>query len=138
MNAKLDITTRQYDENGRIDTIKVTSESEVYNKNGDVYVVYKEEEDGNKATTTIKISDDEVIIKKFGSTNSNMIFKKGNITETKYRTSHGLFIIEINTKELNIDKNQVNCIKLNIDYDIKIMDLFKGRNKIDILVEIKE
>lgn len=138
MNAKLDITTRQYDENGRIDNIKVTSESEMYNKNGDVYVVYKEEEDGNKVTTTIKISDDEVSIKKFGSTNSNMIFKKGKTTETKYRTSHGLFIIEINTKELNIDKNQVNCIKLNIDYDIKIMDLFKGRNKIDILVETKE
>lgn len=138
MNANLDITTRQYDENGRIDTIKVTSKSEVYNKNGDLYVVYKEEEDGSKVTTTIKISDDEVSIKKFGSTNSNMIFKKGNTTETKYRTVHGLFIIEINTKELNIDKNQLNCIKLNIDYDIKIMDLFKGRNKIDIIVEIKE
>ena len=138
MNAKLDITTRQYDENGRIDTIKVNSESEVYNKNGEVYVVYKEEEDGNKVTTTIKISENEVSIKKFGATNSNMIFKKGSTTETKYRTQHGLFIIEINTKELNIDKNDEKCIKLNIDYDIKIMDLFKGRNKIDVLVEIKE
>lgn len=138
MNANLAITTRQYDENGRVDTIKLNTKAEAYNKNKDIYVVYKEEEDGNKVTTTIKICDNEVSIKKFGTTNSNMVFKKNEKTETRYRTPQGLFIIEINTKELKVDKNDENCIKLNIDYDIKIMDLFKGRNKIEVLVEIKE
>lgn len=138
MNANLAITTRQYDENGRVDTIRLNTKAEAYNKNNDIYVVYKEEEDGNKVTTTIKICDNEVSIKKFGTTNSNMVFKKSEKTETRYRTPQGLFIIEIDTKELKIDKNEENCIKLNIDYDIKIMDLFKGRNKIEVLVEIKE
>jgi uncharacterized beta-barrel protein YwiB (DUF1934 family) len=138
MNVKINIVTKQYDEKGNADTIKLNTVGDLYYKNNDIYVVYKEEEDGNKTTNTIKISENEVSIKKFGNTNSNMSFKKDGVNETKYRTPQGLFIIETKTKELKIDKNEEKCIKLDIDYNIKIMDLFKGRNKMNILVEIKE
>lgn len=138
MNAKINIVTKQYDEKGNTDTIRLNTVGDIYYKNNDIYVVYKEEEDGNKTTNTIKISENEVSIKKFGNTNSNMSFKKNEVNETKYRTPQGLFIIETKTKELKIDKNEEKFIKLDIDYNIKIMDLFKGRNKINILVEIKE
>jgi len=138
MNAKINIITKQYDEKGNTDTIKLNTVGDLYYKNDDIYVVYKEEEDGNKTTSTIKISENEVSIKRFGNTNSNMSFKKDSVNETKYRTPQGLFIIETKTRELKIDKNEEKCIKLDIDYNIKIMDLFKGRNKMNILVEIKE
>ena len=138
MNAKINIVTKQYDEKGNTDTIRLNTVGDLYYKNNDIYVVYKEEEDGNKTTSTIKISENEVSIKRFGNTNSNMSFKKDGVNETKYRTPQGLFIIETKTKELKIDKNEEKCIKLDIDYNIKIMDLFKGRNKMNILVEIKE
>ena len=138
MNAKINIVTKQYDEKGNTDTIRLNTVGDLYYKNNDIYVVYKEEEDGNKTTSTIKISENEVSIKRFGNTNSNMNFKKDGVNETKYRTPQGLFIIETKTKELKIDKNEEKCIKLDIDYNIKIMDLFKGRNKMNILVEIKE
>ena len=138
MNAKINIITKQYDEKGNTDTIKLNTVGDLYYKNNDIYVVYKEEEDGNKTTSTIKISENEVSIKRFGNTNSNMSFKKNSVNETKYRTPQGLFIIETKTRELKIDRNEEKCIKLDIDYNIKIMDLFKGRNKMNILVEIKE
>ncbi len=138
MNVKINIVTKQYDQKGNTDTIKLNTVGDLYYKNNDIYVVYKEEEDGNKTTSTIKISENEVSIKKFGNTNSNMNFKKNGVNETKYRTPQGLFIIETKTKELKIDKNEEKCIKLDIDYNIKIMDLFKGRNKMNILIEIKE
>ena len=138
MNAKINIVTKQYDEKGNTDTIRLNTVGDLYYKNNDIYVVYKEEEDGNKTTSTIKISENEVSIKRFGNTNSNMSFKKDGVNETKYRTPQGLFVIETKTKELKIDKNEEKCIKLDIDYNIKIMDLFKGRNKMNILVEIKE
>jgi len=138
MNAKINIVTKQYDEKGNTDTIKLNTVGDLYYKNNDIYVVYKEDEDGNKTTSTIKISENEVSIKRFGNTNSNMSFKKDGVNETKYRTPQGLFIIETKTRELKIDKNEEKCIKLDIDYNIKIMDLFKGRNKMNILVEIKE
>jgi len=138
MNAKINIVTKQYDEKGNTDTIKLNTVADLYYKNDDIYVVYKEEEDGNKTTSTIKISENEVSIKRFGNINSNMSFKKDGVNETKYRTPQGLFIIQTKTRELKIDKNEEKCIRLYIDYDIKIMDLFKGRNEINILVEIKE
>ena len=47
----------------------------------------------------------------------------------------GLFIIETETNKLIIDKNENNYIKLNIEYNIKILDLFKGRNEINILID---
>ena len=138
MNAKINIITKKYDEKGNTDTIKLNTVGDLYYKNNDIYVVYKEEEDGNKTTSTIKISENEVSIKRFGNTNSNMSFKKNSVNETKYRTPQGLFIIETKTRELKIDRNEKKCIKLDIDYNIKIMDLFKGRNKMNILVKIKE
>lgn len=138
MNGKVSITTKQYDESGKVDTINLSTPADVYYKNNDIYVVYKENEDGNKTTSTIKISENEINIKRFGDTNSTMNFKKSSIYETKYRTPQGLFIIETNTKELKIDKNKKKCIKAEIEYDIKIMELFKGRNKINIIVQINE
>ncbi|MEG2789207.1 MAG: DUF1934 domain-containing protein, partial [Romboutsia sp.] len=128
MSAKINIITKQYDESGNIDTIKLESNADVINKNNDIFVVYKEEEEGLKVTTTIKICENEVSIKRFGNTNSTMILKKGNSHIARYRTPQGLFIIETQTKKLNIDKSLKNCIKLDIEYDIKIMDLFQGKN----------
>ena len=47
----------------------------------------------------------------------------------------GLFIIETTTNKLVVDRNEKNYIKLNIEYNISILDLFKGRNEINILIE---
>lgn len=131
MNVKISIKTKQYDENGNKDTINVIAEGTMYEKGIDTYIVYKEKEGELEVTNTIKISKDEVIIKKFGSTNSTMKFKKGECDVVKYRTLQGLFLIENNTKDLIINMDNGN-IKIRIDYDIKIMDLFKGRNEITI------
>ena len=73
MDVKINIRTNQYDDNGYVDTINLDTIANLYNKNNDIYIVYKEEIEGLKTTTTIKISDNEVSIKRFGNTNSNMI-----------------------------------------------------------------
>lgn len=138
MDAKLSIITKQYDEKGHVDTIRVNANADIYNKNNNTFVVYKEEEDGIKVTTTIKISENEVSIKKFGNTNSVMVLKEESNHISRYRTPQGLFTIETNTKKLNIDKSKENCININVEYDIKIMDLFQGRNIIEIIAEIEE
>lgn len=138
MNAKINIITKQYENEKQSDIIKQIFDANIHYKNDDIYIIYKDKEEDKATTTTIKISKEKVSIKRFGDINSTIIFEKDKCYETKYRTSQGLFIIEIKTRQLNIDKNREKCIKLNIDYDIKILDLFNGRNKIDILVEIKE
>lgn len=84
MDVKVNIRTKQYDNNGYVDTINLDTVANLYNKNNDIYIVYKEEIEGLKTTTTIKISDDEVSIKKFGNTNSNMILKEGYTHTNQY------------------------------------------------------
>ena len=138
MKANVNIITKQYDENSNVDTIKLNVVGETYNKNNDIYVVYKQTEEGHTTTSTIKICEEEVSIKQFGASNSTMIFKEGSSNITKYRTPQGMLIIETDTKKLIIDKSEKNRIKININYDIKIMDMFQGRNEISILIENKE
>lgn len=136
MDVKVNIRTKQYDNNGYVDIINLDTVANLYNKNNDIYIVYKEEIEGLKTTTTIKISDDEVSIKKFGNTNSNMILKEGYTHTNQYRTPQGIFVIETKTNKLDINKDINNSIKVNIEYDINIMDLFKGKNEIDINIQI--
>ena len=138
MKANVNIITKQYDENSNVDTIKLNVVGETYNKNNDIYVVYKQTEEGHSTTSTIKICEEEVSIKQFGASNSTMIFKEGSSSITRYRTPQGMLIIETDTKKLIIDKSEKNRIKININYDIKIMDMFQGRNEISILIENKE
>lgn len=138
MKANVNIITKQYDENSNVDTIKLNVVGETYNKNNDIYVVYKQTEEGHTTTSTIKICEEEVSIKQFGASNSTMIFKEGSSNITRYRTPQGMLIIETDTKKLIIDKSEENCIKININYEIKIMDMFQGRNEISILIENKE
>lgn len=138
MKANVNIITKQYDENSNVDTIKLNVVGETYNKNNDIYVVYKQTEEGHTTTSTIKICEEEVSIKQFGASNSTMIFKEGSSNITRYRTPQGMLIIETDTKKLIIDKSEENSIKININYDIKIMDMFQGRNEISILIENKE
>jgi len=135
LEAKLKILTKQYDEFGNIDTIEVNNIGKIFEKNKDIYVVYEESEEGQKVTTTLKISDEEVSIKKFGNVNSLMVFKENHKYLTKYKTNQGLFAIETQTSKLIVDKSEKNYIKLNIEYNINILDLFKGRNEINILIE---
>ena len=138
MKAHVNIITKQYDENSNVDTIKLNVVGETYNKNNDIYLVYKQTEEGHTTTSTIKICEEEVSIKQFGASNSTMIFKEGSSSITRYRTPQGMLIIETDTKKLIIDKSEENSIKININYDIKIMDMFQGRNEISILIENKE
>ena len=135
MEAKVKILTNQYDDVRNIDNIEVNAIGKIFEKNKDIYVVYEETEDGQKVTTTLKISDEEVSIKKYGNINSLMVFKENYKHLTKYRTNQGLFIIETITNKLVVDKNEKNYIKLNIEYNINILDLFKGRNEINILID---
>lgn len=135
MKAKLKIITKQYDELGNIDTIEASTIGKMFEKNNDIYIVYEEIEEGQKITTTLRISDDEVSIKRFGNVNSLMVFKEKHKHLTKYRTKQGLFMIETETNKLIVDKSEKNYIKLNIEYNINILDLFKGKNEINILIE---
>lgn len=135
MDVKINITTDQYDEHSKIDTININSIGTLHEKNNGTYLMYKENHDGVEITTSIKIYENELTIKRFGDSNSTMVFGKDKKYTSKYMTPYGLFNIDTYTKYLNI-KRDSNNLKIELDYDIKVNDIFDGRNKIKIHVEI--
>ena len=130
MEVKVNIHTIQYNEYGETDNIKVNATGTLYEKKDNTYVVYKENQDNQETTTSIKIEDDKVTIRRFGETNSTMTFKENDVTKSNYLTPQGMFIIEVKTNKLNI--NMKENIEVDIDYNIEIMDMFKGRNLIKL------
>lgn len=130
MEVKINIHTIQYNEYGETDNIKVNATGTLYEKKDNTYVVYKENQDNQETTTSIKIEDDKVTIRRFGEANSTMTFKKNDVTKSNYLTPQGMFIIEVKTNKLNI--NMKDDIEVDIDYNIEIMDMFKGRNLIKL------
>lgn len=130
LEVKINIHTIQYNEYGEKNDIKLNATGTLYEKRDNTYVVYREKEDGKETTTSIKIENDKITIKRFGEINSTMIFKENQTINSNYTTSQGTFNVETKTTNLSI-KNEENII-IEIDYNIEIIDMFKGRNKIKI------
>lgn len=130
LEVKINIHTIQYNEYGEKNDIKLNAMGTLYEKRDNTYVVYREKEDGKETTTSIKIENDKITIKRFGEINSTMIFKENQTINSNYTTPQGMFNVETKTTNLSI-KNEENII-IEIDYNIEIIDMFKGRNKIKI------
>jgi len=83
-------------------------------------------------TTTLKISDDKIVMKRYGNATSELIFEKGKRYISTYSTPFGNFKIEILTKEIecSIDENIKGNISLS--YNISLQGLAEGTNKLDI------
>lgn len=131
------IKSEQINENGEKDIMEFISEGKLYNKNNNIYVTYEESEitGMENTTTTIKVQDDEVTIKRFGKNNSTMVFGKDKRYIVKYETTQGIFNMEIITSDINISINEENKINIYVNYKIKIDGLFEGKNTININVK---
>lgn len=130
LEVKINIHTIQYNEYGERNDIKVKATGTLYEKKDNTYVVYKEKEDGKETTTSIKIESDKVTIKRFGEINSTMVFKLNQTINSNYATPQGMFLVETKTTKLNIQNKE--DIIIDIDYNIEITEMFRGRNIIKI------
>lgn len=134
MNVNINIVTTQFNELGEENVIKSNVDGTLYQKKDHKYIIYKEIENNEETTTSLKIEGEQITIKRFGALDSTLRFKVGKVDISSYLTQQGAFVIENHTKELEIVEG--NDISIYIDYDIKIMDMFTGRNIIKI--DIKE
>ena len=135
MDININIQTTQFNELGEKNIIKTNSDGTLYQKKDHKYIIYKQVEDGEEITTSIKIEENMVTIKRFGALNSTLRFKAGHVDVSNYLTPQGAFIIENHTKEF--PPPQGENISILIPPHIKIMDMFTGRNIINIEIKKK-
>ncbi len=120
------------------DEIELVTSGRFYRANGKYFVTYEETElTGLLGTrTTLKISDDEVILSRTGASVSQMHFIPQKRHVGMYPTEAGL--LSISTYTNNIDTNiDDNGGKIIIDYTIEVDHKLAGINHFELMVTEK-
>ncbi|AOY75175.1 DUF1934 domain-containing protein [Clostridium formicaceticum] len=126
----------QKDKKGEENKIELVTEGTFYDKKESLYIVYEESEISGMegATTTLKIEGkNKVSMKRFGSSDLQLVFEKGKSFISQYNTQYGNFEMEIFTKKLDVDL-QDNRRKgdIEIHYDLWIGGLADTTNQLKI------
>lgn len=117
--ALISIVSNQYQ--GENEFIEVVTPGELHINDGIYEATYEETEISGMegTTTTIKVSSDEVVLDRVGSTSTKMEFKKNNNVKVLYNTPYGIIDLKINTRRLDIDMNDDGG-EIQIDYNLSI------------------
>ena len=133
MKVKLKIKTSQYLDGRDFQTIESYYKGDQIEKNGNIYITFSEFDTSKERSSTIKISDEEVLLLKSGDITSRMKFREDRDFRSKYRTPYGVFDMDLHTYKISkriSDKE----LKLNLDYKISIRGLMDANNRLEMKV----
>ncbi|MTI71799.1 MAG: DUF1934 domain-containing protein [Firmicutes bacterium] len=124
---------------GEKNNIELVTEGKFYKKKGIYYIIYEETEVSGMegTTTTLKISDEKVSMKRYGTNQSKLIFEKGVKHNTKYKTDFGEMLMEIMTSKIDIDLDEKGTGSLYLDYRLNISNSVESRNKLNLKITPK-
>lgn len=116
------------------DNIELITEGKFYDKDNAKYLVYEESQLSGMegCTTTLKITDNKIEMKRFGKATSQLVFEKGKRYVTNYSTPYGNFRMEILTKKLDLEIDEDIKGSISLEYRISLQGLAEGTNKLDI------
>jgi len=122
---------------GEKHTIEMTTEAELFEKNGSIFIIYFESEVSGMAgcKTMLKLSKDTITMTRFGDTNSKIIFEVDQPMTSVYKTAYGDFDMKVTTMHLKsaIDaKNRSGY--LEIEYQMVLEHLSSSHNHLTIKV----
>lgn len=126
----------QRDAKGIENKIELITESTCYEKKDHFYIVYEETQISGMegATTTLKVEgEDKISMRRYGSSDMQMVFQVGKTFRSQYRTQYGDFEMEIFTKKLEVELcNQRKKGKISIEYDLWVAGLADTDNQLNI------
>lgn len=133
----LKIIGTQISGDGEENQVELITEGKYYEKNNCRFLVYEETELSGMegSTTTLKIAEGQVMMKRFGTNESELVFEKDQTHTTQYRTPYGAIEMDIVTSEISIAINEecVDCI--DIAYEINISEKTETRNTLSVTVK---
>ena len=110
---------QQYPEGEKLETVTEVP-AEYYLRNDTQFVIYEESEAGftENSKCMLKIREDSVELTKKGLIQSHMVFQKGKLHMTEYRTPFGMVLLGVNTKHIRIQKEE-NSLTIQIAYALE-------------------
>lgn len=136
-NIMLKIIGKQLSKEGEQEVIELITEGTFYRKGQTTYLVYKETELSGieGCITTLKVTEDKINMKRYGTMKSEIKFEKGKRFNTLYNTPYGNIEMEILTKKIENTLSRSDAAgSLDIEYDISLQGVAEGKNKLNIEV----
>lgn len=130
----LKIKGTQIDVNGEKNEIELITEGKFYIKNGSYYLVYNETELSGMegSTTTLKIENEKVSMKRFGSNSSALIFEEGIKHKSLYQTFYGDMSMEVVTKKIDVNISEMGKGKVDLFYRLNMSNMIESQNRLSI------
>lgn len=131
---KLIVKINSKQKGSKQNTIKMKALANSYEKNGILYVIYKESLDENiKVSTMLKITKDSLTLTRTGNVKQQQIFCSGKESISDYMTPYGNLKMKVKTHRLEINSGIIQEIK--IDYALYINNDWQSDNKLVIKLE---
>lgn len=113
--------TIQTEKSGEKSEIEFFAEGSYIEKNGIIFITYKETELSGMegTTTTLKIADKSLSVIRFGSHDSKLEFKQGEQTLTNYHTPYGNIEIIIDTHILDMNLQPEGKSNIYLKYSLQ-------------------
>lgn len=133
-DVTLQVKSRQKTTGEEPEVVDFMTEGKLYFKENATYLVYEESELSGMPnhTTTLKITDHAVDMKRFGDHPTHMYFEKGKRHVTDYETEYGTFKIEMLTHVLTMQLGDLEG-SISIEYAISIQNMHEAVHHLTIL-----
>ncbi|HIW57849.1 MAG TPA: DUF1934 domain-containing protein [Firmicutes bacterium] len=137
-NALISIVTSQ-SISGVKDNVRLDTRGKFAIRDGKAYIIYKESEmtGYDDTTTTIKISDDCVTVKRNGDYRSTMKYKEGEMNLCSLQTPYGEMAVAIRTDALGY-RFTPNGGRLSMGYVLDADNRNAIKNEMDLIVKTDE
>ena len=121
MNKKVKVSLSSYQKtDAGVEEIKVSAPGTYSLINDRHFIKYEEKtDDGAINKVLLKFDNNFFEMTKSGETVSTLTFTEGENTEGYYKTPYGTFLIETDTKKLDVKKGKKN-IFVNLEYGLYI------------------
>lgn len=131
----ISVKTMQYID-GQPETVELITEGEYFKEVDGYRAVYNESEISGMAgtETTLKIHDNSFIIMRKGTTNSNLVFKKGLNHVSLYSTPFGALEVVVKPSKVNIDVNDRGG-KVELEYRMEAAGLEPIDNSLELNIK---
>lgn len=131
---KLIVKINSKQKGSKQNTIKMKALANSYEKNGILYVIYKESLDENiKVSTMLKITKVSLTLTRTGNVKQQQFFCSGKESISDYMTPYGNLKMKVKTHRLEINSGIIQEIK--IDYALYINNDWQSDNKLVIKLE---
>lgn len=119
---------------GEIGKVEMMTRGKYYEKNNATFLVYDESEISGMegSTTTLKIEDQKVMMKRFGSNESRLIFEKGIKHKNVYKTMYGNMDMEVLTEKIEMERKDEKLKRIKLKYKLKVSQNQQMKNELEL------